>query len=349
MGGGAPHAARCFDVGMAQQLESVADILSATDRRVRAGGTAAGRVWPTGFTPLDAHLDGGIRAGEVVLVGGAQGVGKTTFALQMYRNIAAAGGDAVYFSFEHDANSLLERLLVQEAVEQAGSAAPTLSQVRRSLEQTRAPADDTSGLGSLLVGLAGMTSAQQVLRGYGDRLAVVSASSRSTTADVVRDLILKSVLAGRAPVIFVDYLQKVSAGAATTEDERVTRVVEALKDLALEAAVPVVAIVAATQAGIAPGHRLRVHELRGSAALAYEADVILLLNGKYDIVAQQHLTYDPRSAERFKQIVVVSIEKNRAGRDHVDMEFGKQFEHCRFDTKGNLVAERLVDERVQGV
>ena len=330
---------------MVDQLRSLADVLGATDRRVRSGGSAVGQVWRTGFTPLDEHLDGGIRAGEVVLVGGAQGVGKTTFALQIYRNIAAAGRDAVYISFEHDETSLLERLLVQEAYVEAGSAAPTLSQMRRSLAQTGGPGSDVAGLEPLLVGLAGMSSAQQVLHGYGDRLAVVSGSSRSTTADIVRDLVLQAISAGRTPVVFVDYLQKVRAGGVTAEDEKVGLVVEALKDLALEAAVPVVAIVAATHAGIAPGHRLRVHELRGSAALAYEADVILLLNGKHDIVAQQHLTYDPRSAERFRQIVVVTIEKNRAGRDHVDMEFGKQFEHCRFDPVGSFVAERLIGER----
>ena len=156
-----------------------------------------------------------------------------------------------------------------------------------------------------------MGGAGQVLNVYGERLALVVASSRSTTADTVRDLVLESVAAGRSPVVFVDYLQKVAVHGTPSEAERVTRVVEALKDLALEASVPVVAIVAATQEGIAPGHRLRVHELRGSSALAYEADVILLLNSKYDIVAKQHLTYDARSAERFRQVVVVTVEKNR--------------------------------------
>ena len=33
--------------------------------------------------------------------------------------------------------------------------------------------------------------------------------------------------------------------------------------------------------------------MRGSSALAYEADVVLVLNNKFDIVARHHLTYDP--------------------------------------------------------
>src|SRR4051794_40213573 len=44
---------------------------------------------PTGFEALDQWIGNGIRPGELALLGGAQGVGKTTFCLQMARNIAA--------------------------------------------------------------------------------------------------------------------------------------------------------------------------------------------------------------------------------------------------------------------
>jgi len=57
-------------------------------------------------------------------------------------------------------------------------------------------------------------------------------------------------------------------------------VVERLKDLTLSLRVPILAIVAADKASLVSGKRMRVHDLRGSSALAYEADVVLILNDK---------------------------------------------------------------------
>ncbi len=330
---------------MVEIARSVADVLRETQERLRTGGEAVAAVWPTGFDPLDEHLGGGLRGGELVLIGGSQGLGKTTLALQLFRNAAAGGRRALFVSYEHEETGLLERLLVQEAAAVAGAAAPSLATLRRRLEnpgEAVRPGDE-----ALFEDLPGVDEARLVLRGYSDRLTVVQASGRTTTVEVLRRLVLEAVASGPPPLVVVDYLQKVSTPVGLDEDARVTLVVEALKDLALEAGVPVVAIVAATQEGIAPGHRLRVHELRGSSALAYEADVILLLNDKHNIVARQHLLYDARTAEGYRQIAVLSVEKNRSGRARIDMEFRKDFGYCRFEPQGNLVAEALVDERLQ--
>jgi replicative DNA helicase len=55
-------------------------------------------------------------AGELLLIGGAQGTGKTTLALQMARNIAARRpGDVLYVCFEHDEEYLLNRLIAMES------------------------------------------------------------------------------------------------------------------------------------------------------------------------------------------------------------------------------------------
>ena len=66
---------------------------------------------------------------------------------------------------------------------------------------------------------------------------------------------------------------------------------------------------------------LRVHDLRGSSALAYESAIVLIINEKYDVVAKHHLVYHLGNAERFRQWVVLSIEKNRNGVDHLELEF----------------------------
>jgi replicative DNA helicase len=147
--------------------------------------------------------------------------------------------------------------------------------------------------------------------------------------------------------VVVDYIQKIAVpDGPDTEDERTTIVVEALKDLALDLDVPLLAIVAADKEGLASSGRLRIHHLRGTSALAYEADVVLMLNDKYDVVARHHLVYDVTNAERFRGWVVMTIEKNRSGLDRIDLEFRKVFEQGRFDADGAPVAEQLVDERV---
>jgi len=148
-------------------------------------------------------------------------------------------------------------------------------------------------------------------------------------------------------MVFVDYLQKVKVPhGPVEEDDRVTVVVEGLKDLALDVDIPVLAIVAADKAGIASGKRVRVNNLRGSSALAYEADTVLILNDKFDVVARHHLVYDMGNAERFKRWVVLSVEKNRNGRDGIELQFQKRFEQSRFEPEGEAVTEQLVDERV---
>ena len=106
------------------------------------------------------------------------------------------------------------------------------------------------------------------------------------------------------------------------------------------------AIVAADKSGLATGKRMRVHDLRGSSALAYEPDIVLIINDKYDVVARHHLIYDVANADRFRRWVVMTIEKNRNGVDKVDLEFRKRFAQGRFDTGGGYVAEQLIDERI---
>ena len=74
--------------------------------------------------------------------------------------------------------------------------------------------------------------------------------------------------------------------------------------------------------------------------------IVLILNNKFDVVARHHLVYDIGNAERFTQWAVLSIEKNRNGKDGVDLEFQKRFDQGRFDAEGQGVKEQLVDERV---
>ena len=79
-----------------------------------------GRPIRTGFDALDYWTGNGLRQGELLLLGGAPGAGKTTLCLQMARNIAVSGqANVLYACYEHPPEYVLDRLLVQETINPA--------------------------------------------------------------------------------------------------------------------------------------------------------------------------------------------------------------------------------------
>ncbi len=323
------------------RARTLLDALENADDLLRGGRGAGAEIWPTGFTPLDACLGGGLRAGELTLLGGAPGLGKTTFALQVARNVAAAGRTVLYLCYEHREQDLLERLLGMELGLQGADDELDLARLRALCAEVGV---GSTGLVERLSEREGAVEALENLSAYAPRLFLGIVSGRRTSLDDLRERVLAH--AAEKPLVVVDYLQKVRApGAVVDDDERVTLVVEGLKDLALETDLPVLAIVASDKEGVSGG-RTRLRHLRGSTALVYEADVALLLNDKFRIVARHHLVYGTTNAEQYQQWAVCSIEKNRSGSDDIDLEFRKHFEQGRFDPAGHYVAEQLVDERI---
>lgn len=331
------------DASVSDAMTRLGDVLRSTDATLRTGGSAAPSPWATGFSPLDQFLGGGVRPGELVLLGGPQGLGKTTFVLQVAREVMRRGHPVLYVSYEHDATTVLERLLALEAGESAGYDAPDLRELRGLLESADG---DTAPLLDRLARRPGGAEAVVAVQEYADRLEVLRAGGSTDVSAIVGAVASTTLLHDAPPLVIVDYVQKVADRSELGEDERMVSVVGALKDLALDAGVPVIVVAASDSDGIATGRRMRIQHLRGASALAYEADVILLLNEKYDVVARHHLVYGAANVDRFKAYAVLTIEKNRGGLDKVDMEFRKRFDQARFERDGKVVEEQLVDERL---
>jgi replicative DNA helicase len=332
---------------------SAVDVLAGLRENLASGKIGEYLPIPLGFTPLDRAMGGGIRPGELFLIGGAQGTGKTTMALQMARNIALSRqADVLFICFEHDEEFLLNRLIAME------SALPHLPQktgairiqdVRRQILDTGAteagssraatdPGPDQSRLREPL---------ERIDR-YGENLFLLRGSQTTTTIDNIRRLVLQHRAAtGERPlVVVVDYLQKVpQIPEPDLETEKVTFVVSGLKDIALTCHVPLIAIVAADKEGL-KASRLRNFHLRGSSAINYEADAILILNEKYQIVAKVNIEFNPYQAQRFRDWIIASLEKNRSGLDSIDLEYEKHFEFSCFDPAGRPVQEKLIEERL---
>lgn len=298
-------------------------------------GEVLARTWATGLQPLDTHLGGGLHDGDLVLLAGPQGTGKTTVSLQVARNVVAAGGHATYVCFEHTPAQLVERLIVMEMALVTGDLAPLQDEVRSRL------ARGSSDLVTALSDLPGALQALRTIDGYGTRLRFVGARGDLTSLDDIGRI----AAAAPAGLLVVDYLQKVHAGADLDEDAQVARTATYLKHLALELGCPVLAITAVERAGLdAP--RVRARHVKGSVTLAYEADIILVLQDKYDVVDRRHLVFGSPHGQDHRRWLVCSVEKNRHGEDRLDIEFRKRLAHGHIQPVGRLVDDALVDERM---
>jgi len=295
--------------------------------------------FPTQFQPLDDVLGGGLRAQELVLLGGRPGVGKTIAALQWARAFALAGRTALYVCFEHSPQVLLGRLF---ALELGSLVRPdevtSLDKLRELAREIALGAGDVADLVADPLG----EEALGRVRAYGDRLHLVQASGKTTGMAEIEAMVTQRRDGPTA--LFVDYVQKVQTDLRfDDESARTTLVVESLKDLAMTHEIAVVGIAAADKPAF-EARRMRLHHLRGSAALAHECDVALILNEMALAVSKTHLAFDPVCAETFKRKVVMSVEKNRGGPAQMDLEFTKDFGSYRFDTDGTFVTDRLVDD-----
>jgi replicative DNA helicase len=336
---------------------TLAQVLNEANEAVVQGDLSHFVPIPTGFDPLDAAIGGGLQRGELVLLGGPQGIGKTITGLQIARNLARAGNMYAFFlSYEHTESHLMNRLLCLESVNPPEMSLNTglrmkdlqdiiVSKHARhyldrggttgSLRGILRENDKTSG------GLARLTS-------YADRMVLLKASPAVTTLSTIRDMVSKLVQATNGNlVVFVDYLQKVAIYPEKAQDEndKVTIIVEGLKDIALSMGVPVFAIVAADREGL-KASRLHLFHLRGSSALDYECDIAIIMNNKYKLLSKDHVAFNPYQARQYREWVIFTIEKNRAGRAMIDIEFHLHAPFFAFDPHGQMVQQQLIDDKI---
>ncbi len=312
---------------------------------------------PTGFDPLDGMIGGGLRKTELILLGGAQGIGKTIATLQIARNIAMRSGQfAFYLSYEHTETHLMNRLLCLESINppeidiKGGVRLKDLYDIiiAERAKSTLRGGDSGGSLQGILRENGKTAMALARMNRYADRLILVKASPAVTTLRAIREMTARLCDAtGGNVTVFVDYLQKVAIHPerATDEAEKVTIVVEGLKDIALALGVPVWAIVAADREGL-KANRLHLFHLRGSSALDYECDIAVIMNNKYHILSKEHVAFNPYQARQYRDWVVFTIEKNRAGRAMQDMEFQLHAPYFAFDPRGQRVQQQLIDDKI---
>lgn len=295
--------------------------------------------YATGFDALDIVLDGGIRQAELAIVTGKPGVGKTIAALQWARTMARNGLVSVYACYEHDETTLLTRLLACEIGETISADGVAMgSSPEQLVDEIRAISAGRTRISEAAERHPAIAAAAEGVARYADRL-MLAASSKLDIDELAGAI---EPFAGERVALFVDYVQKVPAGSRSAETDRVGAVAERLKALALEHRIAIIALSAADQSGLA-ARRVHAHHMRGAATLSYEADIILAMNDKLDIVSRSHVVDSPTRVQEFRDRVVVSVEKHRRG-ELADIEVEKDFVCARFEPSGRRVAERLWSE-----
>jgi replicative DNA helicase len=335
---------------------SLSQVLKEADRMVVQGELDEYLPIPCGFDQIDRLIGGGLRRTELVLLGGPQGIGKTITALQMARNLALNEATyALYVSYEHSEVHLLNRLICQESIDPTSgdtSGGLRLKDLHNIVVSKRAREwvrnEGNVGLYQILSQHPKTAKAMETINRYADRLILMKASPATTTLNGIREIVrqISEATQGKL-VLFIDYLQKVAIypERAADENDKVTIIVEGFKDIAMTYNIPVVAIVAADREGLR-SKRMHLYHLRGSSALDYECDIAILMNNKFHILSKDHVSFNPYKSESYRDWVVFTLEKNRAGRAMIDVEFQIRAQHFCFNPKGNLVEQKLIDEKI---
>jgi replicative DNA helicase len=211
---------------------------------------------PSGFTDFD-RMTGGLRGGDLVIVAGRPGMGKTTLAINMGENVALSAkvkGTVLIFSMEMPAEQLMTRML-------SSVGGVPLHDIRSG----RINDQDW-------VRITGATSQLAEAKLYiDDQPALTPTDLRARARRIKREHGLHMVI--------VDYLQLMQVSG--TKENRATEISEisrGLKALAKELDVPVIALSQLNRSvEQREGKKPVMSDLRESGAIEQDADMILFI------------------------------------------------------------------------
>jgi replicative DNA helicase len=210
---------------------------------------------PTGYTDLD-EITAGLQNSELVIVAARPSVGKTSYALNLVRNIAVDGGLPVFFvSLEQSRIELAERLLCCQA--------RVDSHKLRKGNLSRDDMDKLVEAGGLLREAKLFIDDQP-----GQGMLRIAANARR--------LKLRQGL----KLVVIDYLQLIEPdNRRDPRQEQVAQISRRLKFLAKELDIPVIALAQVNRSSEdRQDHRPRLADLRESGSIEQDADTVMLLH-----------------------------------------------------------------------
>jgi replicative DNA helicase len=231
---------------------SIAAVLERLDKT--AGSHAMADAVPTGFPSVDRLLGGGLRTGDLAVLGGDVGSGKSALALAMAVRAAEQGRGVLFFAGETSAERVAERVLAIEG-------RTRVEDLRRALldDGKRAAVDAVSHR------LSDTRLAIDRLPGNVEALAASLESSRD------------------AELVIVDPLQMLASGRLT-QDEELAAAVRRVKRLAVDLGVAFIATAHLPHLAARADRRPQLDDFGALGAIKQHADVVfgLFREGMYD-------------------------------------------------------------------
>ena len=251
---------------------------------------------PTGFSKLDEMISG-LNRSDLILIGARPAMGKTSFALNIARNVAMRGKRTVFFSLEMSNEQLASRVLSTEArVESNKLRSGNISQ-----EEWMRIAEATALLSSCEL--------------YFD----------DTSTITVPEMKAKIRRMKNVDCIIVDYLGLMqSAKKSENRVQEVTEITRSLKLLAKDLKIPVVVCCQLSRGPEKNGkasNRPSLSDLRDSGSIEQDADIVLML------YREGYYRNDKKDAEDVDMTKAdVDIAKNRHGpTDRVKLHWDAQY------------------------
>ncbi len=251
-------------------------------------GAAPPDTIPTGFPSLDRTLGGGARRGDLIVLGGDVGAGKSALALAIALRSTEAGHRVAFLSGEMSIERVLERALAMEG--------------RARIDDIRAGALDDATR-------AAIGGAAIRLRDRSPDIARLPSDGCESLRDLVRS-------SPDAALVVIDSLQAIPEGKRA-QDEELAEAVRRLKTAAMDAGRAVLLTSHLPHLDSSrPDLRPRLDDFGALGALKHHADVVL---GLY----REELYQPDRAAEGATELAVL---KNRNGTtSYVDLYFYKQW------------------------
>jgi replicative DNA helicase len=268
------------------------DVVTDLDRRANIKGGIVGQ--RTGFIDVD-KLTGGFQPGQLVVVAGRPGSGKTTFAMNICENVIQDGKNVIVFN--------LEMIDVNLAMK-------TMSSLGRVPYEKMRSGD---------IGDYGANVNAAAIKLKGKNFYIDDNGTLSSNQVVARARKIAQKLGGKIDLVVVDYLQLLSDKGEGVQ--RITDISRALKLAARELDCPVVAL-SQLNRGLENRQNKRpiLADLRESGAIEQDADTVIMI--------YRDELHDDNSQQ--KGIAEAIIRKNREGEPGTAY-LAANLQFCRFD------------------
>lgn len=232
-------------------------VLNALDK-IEMASKSSGSVTgiPTGFLDLD-YKTAGLQPSDLILVAARPSMGKTAFVLNIAQHVAFKANKSVaIFSLEMSKEQLVNRLFALEAQVDA-----------QSLRTGNLKDDDWEKL----IESAGIIG----------RSNLIIDDTPGISISELRSKCRKFKLEQGLDLIIIDYLQLMTGrvgGRSESRQQEISEISRALKGVARELNVPVIALSQLSRAvEQRPDHRPMLSDLRESGAIEQDADVVMFI------------------------------------------------------------------------